>query len=204
MATSTIEDTAVRYAYDSIHDFFDNYSLREAVKEISGVVKAATHSKAWKKDSAYSLIYFMEKLEALCGAALVLHYSFGQREACILVSTDRGDPDLSRQQAFVIRNPFSSPWNNMPRHLNAAQYYNPYKAIRKFARCMAETEWKKALKALTACALDNSSIDDEYSSYDILTIQKHLLLLIEACHLLEVRSNLQIANPKPSKKKSKK
>ena len=65
----------VQYANGSIHDFFDNYSLREAVKEIDSIIKAAASDKAWEKDYPYSLIYYMEKVEELSGAALSIHYN---------------------------------------------------------------------------------------------------------------------------------
>jgi hypothetical protein len=204
MTTEPFEDKDVRYAYGSIHEFFDNYSLKEALKETEGIIKAATSDKAWKKDYPYHLIYFMEKLEELSRAALTIHYNYSSRDECIIKATsESGQPDLSKQQQFVIRNRFSNVWNSIPRHLSAAQYYNPYKAIKKFATCMAEHEWKKTFREFTEYALSNSAIDDAYPPYNILNILKHMLQLIEACHLLEVRSNIKKAEPKAKKKRQK-
>lgn len=190
MQTSIFEDKNIRYAYSSIHDFFDSYHLRSALKETERVIKAAADDKAWKKDYPYRLIFFMEKLQELCSAAFIIHNNFATRAACITaVLTETGDPDLANEQDFVGKNHFSNVWNNMPRHLNAAQYLDPYKAIEKFVAFMTEAEWKKAIKVLWEYALSNSSIDDEYPCYKILTVRLHLLRLVEACHLLEVRSN---------------
>lgn len=207
MTTRDFEDKDIRYAYERIHKFFDNYHLETALQETEGIIKVATTEKAWKKDYPYSLIYFMKMLEDLCEAALVIHYNYSTRDECIVeITTGTGEPDMSRQQQFIIRNRFSNVWNCFPRHLSPGQYHNPYKAIKKFAGCMSAAEWKKALQELTEYALSDSPIDDAYPPYNILTVRQRLLQLIEACHLLEVRSNIKKAAPqaKQKNKKSKK
>jgi hypothetical protein len=65
---------------------------------------------------------------------------------------------------------------------------------------MAEHEWKKAFRVFTEYALSNSAIDDACPPYNILSIHKHLLRLIEACHLLEVRSNIKKTESREKKK----
>lgn len=65
---------------------------------------------------------------------------------------------------------------------------------------MAEPEWKKVLKELTEFALSNTSIDEISPSYNILSVRLRLLQMIEACHLLHVRSNIEKAPPTEKQK----
>ncbi len=188
MITNNFEDKKCGYAYNSIHDFFDQYNLDAALKELESVIKAATKKKAWKKDYPYRLIYFMNQLEELCEQALVIHYNASVRKECIVEKISSHDqPDLQQLQQFVGNYNSSGVWNCIPRHLNASQYFNPYKAIKKFADHLPATAWKNALKNLTEYALSNSCIDDEHKVQEVLSVRLHLLRLIEACHLLDVR-----------------
>lgn len=203
MTTIAFENKDTRYAYNSIHEFFDNYGLSGAVQDIDRVLKVAISDKAWKKADPYSVLYFMEKLGELCGAAFVIHSNYATRDEAILEEPENGDPDMSVQQHFAGRHVPWSVWDYFPRSLTARQYHNPYKAIDKFVDFMTEAEWKKTFKEITEYALSNNSIDDEYYPYNILTIRLRLMQLIEACHLLEVRANIKKVTPKPKQKKKK-
>lgn len=188
METTAFEDKDVQYAYGSVHDFFDSYHLHVALKETENVIKAATRHKAWSGDYPYRPIYFMDKMQELIHAAYCIHERQGIRDACIVPgTTPTGEPELLEQD-FVCGNPFSNTWNNMPRHLSATQYLNPYKAINKFTAYMTEIAWRKACKDLGEYALSNSTIELVYPCCTILSIRLHLLRLLEACHLLELRS----------------
>lgn len=202
MSTQNFEDKNIRYAYDSIHVFFDNYHLESAIKETDGIIKAASQYKPWKESYPYRVIYFIKLLKRLCKSAWVIHYGFSTtRAGCILETTT--EKEMLKQEQFIIRGSFSTMWNNFPRHLTASQYCDPYKAIKKFAEYMAERQWKKTLKIFTEYALSDTSIAEEYPDYNLLTIRLRLLQLIEACHLLEVRSNLKKAEAKSNQKKKK-
>ena len=202
MATTAFEDKNTSYAYNCIHEFFDNYGLCGAVQDIDRILKAAISQKQWKRADPYTVLYYMEKLEELCGAAFVIHTNYAKRDAAIIEATENDEPDMSIQQHFVGRHLFRTVWSYFPRNLTAGQYYNPYKAIKKFAGYMPEPGWKKIFKEITEYALSNRSINDEYYPYNMLTIRLRLLQLIEACHLLEVRTNINTA-PKAKQKKKK-
>ena len=51
-------------------------------------------------------------------------------------------------------------------------------------------EWKIFIKDCTEYALLKGTIADVQPAYDMLRIRLRLLQLIEACHLLNVRTNL--------------
>jgi len=194
MITATSEDKDVQYAYQSIHDFFDNYHFSAAIKETNRIFKAAAAEKAWICRWPFRPVYFMETLQQLLPAAFVLQKHGSRRDACIITS-ETGIPDLAQIQHYVGSHRYKQPWNNLPRHLNAAQYHDPYLAIRKFTARQTEAAWKQVCKDLAEYALSNSSMADQYPAAEILSFRLHLLRLIEACHLLQVRSNLPQPQP---------
>lgn len=189
METQTFQDKDMQYAYRSIHDFFDSYHLWSAVTEVQRTIKAAAYYKACKLHNPYRPIYFMEKLELLVNAAFSITKSYLISDRTMLTTTTAtGDPDLLRSKDFVSTGRYATIWNNMPRHLTAAQYQQPWKALKKFTAYRSAEEWKQTCKDMAEYALTNNAIDEEYPCYQILGIRLHLLRLIEACHLLEIRS----------------
>ena len=194
METQFMEDKATQYAYISIHNFFGNLTFSSMQHTIDGVLEAATSEKIWKKRSAAHLLFFMENLNMLVEAAFVIYYDHSERENVILDLPEDGYPDLSVKEQFQDRNFFSNEWNNFPRNLTESQYHNPYKGIKKFCKYMAEPEWKKAIKDCTAYALGPDNIQEIFPSYNLLLFRRRVLQLIEACHLIEIRSNKKNAN----------
>jgi len=183
-------DKDLQYAWHSIHDFFDAYHLSFAVEETERIIKAAARHRSWNLDYPYRPIHFMEHVQELVTAACCIAKSYlTGKEGTVTLTSPTGEPDLLIKSDFVSSGRYSNVWNNMPRHLTAPQYFQPWKAIKKFTTYATEAEWKATCKDLAEYALSNISIDEEYPCYKLLPIRLHLLRLIEACHLLEVRSN---------------
>ena len=198
MKTKTGVRKEIQLAYIAIHDFFDNHGLETAEKEIEGILKSSLENAVWDKDMPGNLLYCMEQLQVLSSAAFVIHYNNDLREEAILMDS-LSDPDILPVQGFVNRYAHSTPWNNFPRNLTASQYHNPYRAIKKFCKFMTEPQWMQVFADLTEYALCTDSIETTDSPYNILTLRKRLLQLIEACHLIEVRTNRE--NNKANEKK---
>jgi hypothetical protein len=192
MPTQPFEESNIQDAYGSIHTFFNHYIVRDAVYWLESILRAATTPAIWKKEDPAQLLLYMELLQELIAAALEIYYSYSMRDDAILASDDRTGTLL--QQHFVSNNSQCNAWNCFPRSLSKQQYYNPYKAIKKFATCLAAHEWKMFIKDCTEYALLNGTIADVRPAYDILLIRLRLLQLIEACHLLHIRTNAKIEN----------
>lgn len=197
MEKQTLENKDLQQAYRNIHDFFDWYDFASAIKETERIIMAAARTKFWFRDYPYRSIGFMNKLQELVAAAFLIKQDYFSRPACVLYTTS-GIPDLALTQNFVDHYSSSTTWNNVPRHLTAIQYADPYIVIEKFICYATEPEWKQTCNYLAEYALCNESVDAQYSCFELLTIRLHLLRLIEACHLLEVRANKKT---KRSKKK---
>jgi len=129
----------------------------------------------------------MKLLEELIKAAFEITESCSKRENAIIANDSEEGAPASGDYVSHYRD--CNPWNSFPRSLTIKQYRNPYKAIKKFARYASLPQWKTYIKDCTEYALLDTNIDDVLLSYDILAFRLHLLQLIEACHLLDVRTN---------------
>jgi len=203
MPEKPFEDSATHYAYNGIHNFFDAFGLELALKNADSILQAATGPKVWEKVVPANLLFYEEKFKALCAAVFTIHYSYARRREAIIAEPENKVPDISVTKNFMDTWYFSSEWNNFPRHLTGRQYHNPYRAIKKFCSYMAQQEWYKFLKEITAFALSKDQVDETKPFYNILKIRLCMLQLIEACHLLDVRSNRRNPGLLPGKKKKK-
>jgi hypothetical protein len=182
------EERDVHYAYNTIHTFFNNFGFREAQKQIDDVLFAADSHRMAKQGDPADVLYFMEELKELSAAAFVIYFSGYTRTDAVLEPAESGNPDISALQHFA-GHPFATAWECFPRHLTASQYYNPYKAIRKFCKYRVEQQWHKLLKECTEYALRKFPISEMEPHFSMLVVRLRLQQLTEACYLLEVRTN---------------
>ena len=185
--SSHLKQFNIQYAYRSIHTFFNHFMVSDAVSHLESILRAATSFKVWKKEDSTQLLLYMELLQQLIVAALEIYYSQSVREDAIIKQDN--ETGILLQQHFVSSNGDCNTWNCFPRSLTLQQYYNPYKAIKKLAKYMSVQEWKIFIKDCIEYALLKATITDVLTAYDILLIRLRLLQLIEACHLLDVRTN---------------
>ncbi len=201
---NSFEDSPTLIAYNSIHNFFDVCNLDHALKYTDGILEAPIGYKIWRKEAPSSLLFYMENFNSLCAAAFSIHYNYSKRTEALIVPLKDGVPDISVTQNFMNEKFYlGSVWSNFPRNLSAAQYHDPYKAIKKYCTYMAEPEWKNYLKDVTEYALSKDSLDEVFHPYNILTVHMRMMQLIEACHLVDIRTNRKKAKTKKGKKKTK-
>jgi len=183
------EPPQVQAAYIGIYQFFDRNELHHAIKYMESALQAAAGNRHWKKEAPIYLLHFIELLTGLCSAAIQLHYDHAVRnDAIVALPPDSNEPDTSQAIHFVNRRFANTVWQNFPRHLNSKQYHDPYRVLKQFANTYSETEWKTRLDELREYAFSDHSIIDVWEAGKLLRIRKRLLQLIEACHLLDIRT----------------
>ena len=187
MPAYNFEDKDTQYAYQCIRSFFDHFVIDDAVSWLESIIKAAASKKIWKKEAPAQMLLYMQLLEELITAAFEITGSCSKRENAI-IANDTGEAAPAHGD-YVSHYRGCNPWSCFPRSLNIKQYRNPYKAIKKFTRYATLPQWNTYIKDCTEYALLDANIDDVLLSYDILAIRLHLLQLIEACHLLDIRTN---------------
>ncbi len=188
MTANHFEDRDTQYAYQVIHDFFDTFNFSGAVAKMENILKTAIGNKPWK-GSPWNVLFFMENLENLTGAAFqVNNYSTAKQDANLDTPDKNSDAGVNEMNNVIRRRCEDSVWNSFPRNLTAKQYNNPYKAIKKFCKYASQDKWRRIFKELIEYALTNHPVDDLSYPCNILTVRQRLLQLIEACHLIEVRT----------------
>ncbi|NOT91973.1 hypothetical protein [Ferruginibacter sp.] len=197
MDTYSTEGKEITYAFNVIKDFFNDIDMFNAIKDTENLIRSPANNKVYKKRSPGDLLFFIDRFEELSAAAFTIRESYSERDGAVLEAFEEQEfPDISKHKDFVPDLRYLPAWEAFPRNLTARQYFNPYKAIKKFISHMTEIEWKKALKVIIEYALSTDPINDEYPSSELMTIRLRMLQLIEACHLLHVRTNLQAKSTK--------
>ena len=182
-----------RFAYHSIHDFFDIYILEDALLFIQTICKAASTKKIWKKGYPYSVLHYLKHLKTLIDSAYYICHEHAQREEAIIPREPQTEkPGIELLQASINNRKGETFWNSFPRHITAEQFYNPYLAISSFCKYQSQRRWLLALDDIQEFALVAHPISEVHPPYNLLNIQRHLLRLIEACHLLELRTNVKM------------
>ncbi len=188
-----------------IEDFFDCFGLYHAVSDTEHLIRSAANNKVYKKGTPGNLLFFKDRFEELVSAAFAITASRSERkEALLTFDEDNLSPDISRQRDFVSEGLYSDAFGDFPRSLNRWQYFNPYKAIKKFVSHKTEPEWKTTVKTIVEYALTDGTSDEEYPAGELMVIRLRMLQLIEACHLLFVRTSLNKKTAKDTIPKSKK
>ncbi len=170
MAANQFEDRDTQYAYRVIHDFFDTFNFSGAVAKMEDILKTAVGNKSWK-GSPWNVLFFMETLEVLAGAAFqVNNYLTVKQNAILDVTESNSDSGINDTDNFISRRFEDSSWNSFPRNLTLKQYYSPYRAIKKFCKYATRDEWHRIFKELTEYALNNQPVEDFSYSYNILPL----------------------------------
>jgi hypothetical protein len=177
-------------AYLAIHDFFDCYHLHSAAKELDNIIDAACSPHSWSVKAPAEKLFFIQQLGKLCKAALFITRLQDKKHGAILGKNPKEIVAISHQNTTVNYSVPVLVWQSFPHHLTAGQYYNPYKALKKFDGYFSRKQWHKNLKYLFVYAFSNETIDGgaAYRAAEILAIRKGLFLLLEACHLIEIRT----------------
>jgi len=175
--------------YLFIHAFFSSYALPEASKEIKALIEAAASDKVWKGKIPGDLLWLAENLQELISTVFALD-KWNEDDRAIIT------PDW-KDYYWPVNTPALycgwqkgyNTWHFMPRHLNKKEFVNPYLALIKFRNYRIETEWKTIIQQLLHHALIPMGYEDGNT---ILQLGKLLHKLVEACHLIEVRTNERI------------
>ncbi|MGG9960196.1 hypothetical protein [Ferruginibacter sp. SUN106] len=192
MDTSCNQNKELTYACHCIRDFFSDIDLQHAIQDATALVTAAAGNKRYKNRRGSNLFSFTNSLQQLITAAFIIHNNYYLPPAA-MVPPDKatGLPDISKQNNYVQLPGYIAAWAAFPRHLSARQYSNPCRAIKKFTGHCTEPAWQKILKDLLEYAYTNCTAGEEYAAAELLLIRLRLLQLIEACHLLHVRTRPQ-------------
>jgi len=180
--------------YAVIASFFDCYDLSHARSILGKIIKTADSEKSWKGRYPVDVLHFSERLQQLIEAAfgIVEQYDFKPEAE---INDDKELWFLAKHETYCGWHVHSTPWNFFPRYLSKKEFLDPYKALQKFTSCHSLAVWKMVLKEIVESALSPNSVD-ETDNGSLLSAWLYLHKLVEATHLIEVRSTDENKKPR--------
>ena len=194
MLPNSISEAAIHKAYSSFNNFFEGTDMQNELEKLDTLIKAACSKKPCTNKLLHRHFQFVNSLVELCKAAFII-YRAKHKFVAAWWPLPEGDVDVDIKQLQQYVNPSfnGSPWTCLPRHLSWLQYHNPYKAIKKLVQTMPLSKWEKALQLLLAQAIRPGGLHCAMSLTKLLKVKKRLAQLIEACHLIIVRTHNSVS-----------
>ncbi len=179
-----------------IDEFFNSFSLPQATKYIHQLIIWADKEKHWQKQTPSLLLWFTAQLQKLVPMVYEIVSTNTEHENVIL-NLNLKEQELPPPVTYCNWHRHS-PWQFIPRHLSVKEFNNPYKALKKFTRYRTQEKWNEVIEDCCYYALSNSCIGEFADGTSLYLTAIHLYKMVEACHLISVRS---IWEPLPERRK---
>lgn len=167
--------------FQVIQDAFDTSDLAAFKKFIFNLYSGACQKAPNSGYSYADIVHYLELTESLLNTAYLLDQ--GKRSWTYVPY----DFNWSSPEQFCGRRKYIEVWDYLPKALSIGEYINPYAAFRKAFQYRSVNAWKQHLKLLATFAFDTGSIFEGDVEVDVLNDHLHLMGLIEAAHLVDVR-----------------
>jgi hypothetical protein len=148
--------------------------LRRFIKKILHYAEAG---EMYSQKSPCDVLLFMRVIRSLIKAADNLKEI---KNGPIIVS----EADAFNKKYYRSHYSSSGEWADFPRFLSVKEFCNPYKVFKKFFKYQDCDAWVHDLEETVDCALSESKGE---LGLEMLAIYSHLVKLVEAAHLINVR-----------------
>ena len=153
--------------------------LRGFIKKILHYAEA---NEIFLQKSPCDVLLFMRVILSLIKAADSLKQI---KNGPVIVSEE----DAFNKKYYCIHNLSSGQWADFPRFLSVKEFCNPYKVFKKFFKYQECGAWVHDLEETVDCSLSRNTGE---LGLEMLAIYSHLVKLIEAAHLINVREVIHI------------
>lgn len=175
--------------YGPIHEFFECFTLPFARHYLMSAIKAAESFQIWSKRAPTDLLHYFEMLEKLALSLYTIVKTDNKTKKVILPKTN-GSPDLTQYHLYCGRYDKLEAWDFFPRCLTAKEYRDPYRVLEKFTQWNSKKEWQKNLRYILSFALGENGFCESSINLELIKTAELLLKMLEACHLIYVRTQL--------------
>jgi hypothetical protein len=167
--------------YQVFAEFFLSADLTAHRKCIKDALRAASGKHIWRKINPGDLLYDFKMIESVINAAYVINKE-KKKSPIIITKENSFNPNLfcGWQADFIL-------WRHFSRILSFKEYANPYLIFKRFFKYLSLAEWKRELNDLLEYALVETSMYEAGIYKDVLSLYFHLIKLVEAAHLIDVR-----------------
>ncbi len=187
--------------YEIIHNFFDTYTLSTVRGYLLTAIIAAESNQVWQTSAPGDLLFLIERLHALIPAVFGIVPTKCQRHKAMLAPNQPPSPASYVLYSFDLDD--RAAWDNFPRSLSYKEFNNPYRALQKFTNWSTRKEWHQTLSIVLSYALGKASWTDTGLEIQTLQIYELLVKMVEACHLIDLRSYAPtLENQFPNKKQA--
>ncbi len=148
--------------------------LRSFIKKILHYAEA---NEIYRKESPCDALLCMRVIRSLIKAADRLKE---KKNGPIIDSAE----DVFNKKYYCSHYLTSSQWEDFPRFLSLKEFCNPYKVFKKFFKYQDTHAWLHDLQETVDCALSKNIGE---LGLEMIAIYSHLVKLVEAAHLINVR-----------------
>jgi hypothetical protein len=171
-----------------IDTFFDYFGYLPAQKILSQIIKTACSSKIWPGATPSQVLLFYEQYLILMKAAFAITETNSINQKAIIKKSNAVQPLQFTPVKTESGNTSHPYWKTLPHHLSQKEFLNPYKAFEKITTYREFTDWKQILYELHYYALSKSEFDELPHGYTLIKVNTYLHKLIDAAHLIYIRS----------------
>lgn len=184
--------------YQKIHEFFECFTLPFARHYLISAIKAAESPRIWSKRAPTDLLHYFEMLGKLALSLYTIVKTDNTTKKVILPKTN-GAPDLTQYHLYCGRYDKLEAWDFFPRCLSPKEYRDPYRVLEKFTQWNSKKEWQNSLRYILGFALGENGFSESSINLELIKTAELLLKMLEACHLIYVRTQLGKPHFEPEK-----
>lgn len=182
--TFTLDGVTFTDPYSVIAEVFSAADIQSYRRFVTDILLYSSSKKLYQKERFGGIMYYLDRLSCLLEAGFAIRK---QVKKCHL---DVRNEDLLNRHFYSLSEATENAWAGFPRSLTRADFFDPYKALKKVFKVRNPDTWSFVLKEMAdfACGYYWEATPDNNTLEVYLSISK----LLEATHLIYVR---EIAQP---------
>jgi hypothetical protein len=184
MGMKANDQLVITEPYELIAEAFRFADIGDYREMIQGVMMGACSETIYRRKTPGDLLYEFKIMLSIVDAAELIN----KKKKKNLVIKEKGD--LFDKRFYRRRHDQDNEWTYFPRFLSKREYVNPYLVFKKFFTYKTSKKWKEDLDFVLNYSLSRYSMIEDNAEMDVLTMFIYLSKLVEAAHLVDVRSNL--------------
>jgi len=155
------------------------WHLRSVIKKL---LRYTISAKIYPDKPPCDVILYMRMISSTIRAAYILK---DKKRSEIVIDED----DLLNKKYYRSHYTCCDNWTDFPRFLSKKEYCNPYLVFRKFFKYQSLENWLNTWRNI----IDGALCPDESRFFiNEILVYTHLVKLIEAAHLIDVREIVQV------------
>lgn len=163
--------------YQVFAEVFSSADMDFFRRLIKKIMRYAESDEICRHKSPGDVLFYMRIIRSLVKAADSLKEI---KNGPVMVS----EADVFNKKYYKSHYQSSSGWADFPRFLSVKEFCNPYKVFTKFFKCQGCEEWEHDLEEIVDAALSKNSGE---LGFEMIAIYSHLVKIVEAAHLINVR-----------------